>query len=164
MNEHIMQFFAYAHLPSHLQEVSKPFGEMAQKIVDTIPRNPERTVALRKLLESNALPETRAHRGRGCGISHVEGRTIGSERHGGNVKKRRKNTTSNDVTLGEVPERILREAIGFMHGEVIACDDGICPDQRAAFVALFNAGVSELRRRGRKWACPLPPPPIGPDK
>lgn len=49
--EHIMQFFAYAHLPAHLQVVSKPFGDMAQQITDTLPRNPERTVALRKLLE-----------------------------------------------------------------------------------------------------------------
>jgi hypothetical protein len=50
--EHIIQFFAYAHLPEHLQAVSKPFGEMAQNIVSTLPRNPERTVALRKLLEA----------------------------------------------------------------------------------------------------------------
>jgi hypothetical protein len=49
--EPIMQFFAYEHLPSHLQEISKPFGEMAQWITVTLPRNPERTVALRKLLE-----------------------------------------------------------------------------------------------------------------
>ncbi len=52
MNEPIMQFFAYEHLPVHLQEVSKPFGETAKWIVDTLPRNAERTVALRKLLES----------------------------------------------------------------------------------------------------------------
>lgn len=52
MNEHILQFFAFAHLPPHLQVVSEPFGKMAQQIVDTLPRNPERTVALRKLLES----------------------------------------------------------------------------------------------------------------
>ena len=52
VQEHILQFFAYAHLPPHLQAVSKPFGDMAQQIVDTLPRNPERTVALRKLLES----------------------------------------------------------------------------------------------------------------
>jgi len=52
VKEHILQFFAYAHLPPHLQAVSKPFGDMAQQIVDTLPRNPERTVALRKLLES----------------------------------------------------------------------------------------------------------------
>lgn len=50
--EHIMQFFAYEHLPPKLQDVSRPFGELAQQIVDTLPRNPERTVALRKLLEA----------------------------------------------------------------------------------------------------------------
>jgi len=52
MKETIMQFFAYSHLPEHLQAVSKPFGDLAQTIVETLPRNPERTVALRKLLES----------------------------------------------------------------------------------------------------------------
>jgi hypothetical protein len=51
MPEHIEQFFAYEHLPPHLQEVSKPFGDLA-KVILTLPRNPERTVALRKLLES----------------------------------------------------------------------------------------------------------------
>jgi len=50
--EHILQFFAYAHLPPHLAEVSRPFCEHAERIVATLPRNPERTVALRKLLES----------------------------------------------------------------------------------------------------------------
>lgn len=49
--EHIRQFFAWEHLPPHLQEVSKPFGDMADLIL-TLPRNPERTVALRKLLEA----------------------------------------------------------------------------------------------------------------
>lgn len=50
--EWLMQFFAYTHLPPHLQEVSKPFCELANHIVSTLPQNPERTVALRKLLES----------------------------------------------------------------------------------------------------------------
>lgn len=50
--EHIVQFFAFAHLPARLQEVSRPFGELAERIVTTLPRNPERTVALRKLLEA----------------------------------------------------------------------------------------------------------------
>jgi hypothetical protein len=50
--EHILQFFSYAHLPPHLAEVSRPFGDLAQMIVDELPRNPERTVALRKLLEA----------------------------------------------------------------------------------------------------------------
>jgi hypothetical protein len=52
MTEHIEQFFAYDHLPEHLKEVSKPFAELAQFIVIALPRNPERTVALRKLLEA----------------------------------------------------------------------------------------------------------------
>jgi hypothetical protein len=48
----MLQFFSYSHLPEHLQAVSKPFCELAQQIVDTLPRNPERTVALRKLMEA----------------------------------------------------------------------------------------------------------------
>lgn len=52
MPEHILQFFAYAHLPPHLAEVSKPFADLAEALVAMVPRNPERTVALRKLLES----------------------------------------------------------------------------------------------------------------
>lgn len=49
--EHIMQFFRFSHLPEKLQEVSKPFADMANFVL-TLPRNPERTVALRKLLEA----------------------------------------------------------------------------------------------------------------
>lgn len=52
MKEYLLQFFEYAHLPEHLQAVSKPFGELAERLVGTLPRNPERTVALRKLLEA----------------------------------------------------------------------------------------------------------------
>lgn len=48
----LMQFFAYEHLPAHLADVSRPFGLLAEHIVSTLPRNPERTVALRKLLEA----------------------------------------------------------------------------------------------------------------
>ena len=50
--DRMSQFFAYAHLPAHLQDVSKPFCELAAHIVNTLPSNPERTVALRKLLEA----------------------------------------------------------------------------------------------------------------
>lgn len=50
--EPLMQFFEYAHLAERFQAVSKPFGELAQKIVADLPRNPERTTALRKLLEA----------------------------------------------------------------------------------------------------------------
>jgi hypothetical protein len=65
-NEPILQFFAYEHLPAKLQMVSKPFCELAHAIArgdnvpetgtttfgPPLPRNPERTVALRKLLEA----------------------------------------------------------------------------------------------------------------
>jgi len=65
-NEHILQFFAYDHLPLDLQMVSKPFCDLAHALVlgdnckqagmvtlgSALPRNPERTVALRKLLEA----------------------------------------------------------------------------------------------------------------
>ena len=51
-NEPMMQFFAYTHLPQHLQDVSVHFHAMAEWIVVNLPRNAERTVALRKLLES----------------------------------------------------------------------------------------------------------------
>ncbi len=50
-NEHIIQFFSYEHPPERLQLVSKPFHALAHQIVAELPRNPERTVALRKLLE-----------------------------------------------------------------------------------------------------------------
>jgi hypothetical protein len=50
--EPILQFFAYEHLRDDLKAVSQPFGNMAAQIVETLPRNPERTVALRKLLEA----------------------------------------------------------------------------------------------------------------
>lgn len=65
-SEHILQFFRFDHLPPHLTMVSKPFADLAHAIVlgdnvtesgtvtmgAALPRNPERTVALRKLLEA----------------------------------------------------------------------------------------------------------------
>lgn len=48
----ILKFFAYSHLPEHLQAISKPFGELAQQCADRSPDSPETTVALRKLLEA----------------------------------------------------------------------------------------------------------------
>lgn len=50
--EHIMQFFAFDHLAAPLQDVSRPFALLAEDIIENIPRNPERTVGLRKLLEA----------------------------------------------------------------------------------------------------------------
>jgi hypothetical protein len=50
--EPMLQFFEFAHLPEHLQEVSAHFCNLARHIVLVLPRNPERTTALRKLLEA----------------------------------------------------------------------------------------------------------------
>lgn len=44
-------FFAFAHLPPHLQAVSRPFAAMARTIM-ALPDNREREKALDKLLES----------------------------------------------------------------------------------------------------------------
>lgn len=51
-DEPLIQFFTYEHLPERLQFHSKPFGDLAKHICETLPRNPERTTALRKLLEA----------------------------------------------------------------------------------------------------------------
>jgi len=50
--QHVMRFFAYGHLPERLQEVSRPFAELAQQVAERAPDNQETTVALRKLLEA----------------------------------------------------------------------------------------------------------------
>ena len=48
----ILRYFHYTHLPAKLQAASRPFCELAAHIVTTLPRNAERTVVLRKLLEA----------------------------------------------------------------------------------------------------------------
>ena len=50
--EPILQFFTYDHLPLRLAQVVVTYRAMAETLVEVLPRNPERTVALRKLLES----------------------------------------------------------------------------------------------------------------
>jgi hypothetical protein len=50
--EPILQFFVYDHLRDDLRGTSEPFAKLAHLIATTLPRNPERTVALRKLLEA----------------------------------------------------------------------------------------------------------------
>lgn len=50
--EPLLQFFKYAHLPERLRAASEPFCELATRVASEYPRNPERTVALRKLLEA----------------------------------------------------------------------------------------------------------------
>lgn len=50
--EYLLQFFKFEHLPPNLQGVSRHFANLASLIVELTPRNPERTTALRKLLEA----------------------------------------------------------------------------------------------------------------
>jgi hypothetical protein len=50
--ERLLKFFAYEHLPAHLQEVSEPFGRLADQMCERLQPTPERTVMLRKLLEA----------------------------------------------------------------------------------------------------------------
>jgi len=47
-----LQFFKYDHLPEHLQKASKPFCDTAHWLVETLPKNSERTRCLTKLLEA----------------------------------------------------------------------------------------------------------------
>lgn len=50
--EELLKFFAFGHLPDGpMRETSRQFCHLAFAIVRTLPRSPERTVALRKLLE-----------------------------------------------------------------------------------------------------------------
>jgi len=48
----ILKHFAFAHLPVHLQEVSRPLCELAHQLAETLPEDPEVTAGLRKLLEA----------------------------------------------------------------------------------------------------------------
>lgn len=52
LQDRMLQFFGFDHLPPHLAAVSGSFCQLAYEIVATLPSNPERTVALRKLLEA----------------------------------------------------------------------------------------------------------------
>ena len=47
-----MQSFAFDHLSTVQQEICAPFSGLAQHIVNSLPHSPERTTALRKLLEA----------------------------------------------------------------------------------------------------------------
>lgn len=49
----ILRYFAFSHLPPHLQEVSKQFFDLAHRMADIETDNPaEVAVGLRKLLEA----------------------------------------------------------------------------------------------------------------
>jgi hypothetical protein len=48
----LLRYFEYAHLPEHLQAVSRPCAELAHELVGVLPDGPELTIGLRKLLEA----------------------------------------------------------------------------------------------------------------
>lgn len=48
----IMQYFAFSHLPQHLQKASLPFYNIAHILDKEIPDGPEKSAGLRKLLEA----------------------------------------------------------------------------------------------------------------
>ena len=52
MTHQLLKYFAYEHLPESLQQVSKPIGELAKKMDQTLTDSAEKTVGLRKLLEA----------------------------------------------------------------------------------------------------------------
>ena len=39
---HIMKYFSYEHLPAHLQEASKPIGDLARFMEEHLPDGPEK--------------------------------------------------------------------------------------------------------------------------
>ena len=46
------KYFVFAHLPTHLQEVSKPLAELAKLMDETLPDGSEKSIGMRKLLEA----------------------------------------------------------------------------------------------------------------
>jgi len=46
----VAKHFAYAHLPAHLQAISKPCHDLAEKMLKALPDGPELTFGLRQLL------------------------------------------------------------------------------------------------------------------
>ncbi len=47
-----IKYFAFAHLPPKLQAVSKPLGELAEKLEARLPDGPEKSAGMRRLLEA----------------------------------------------------------------------------------------------------------------
>lgn len=86
----MLKWFAFDHLPSHLKEVSFHFAELANQICMLVEPGPERTVALRKLLEAkDAAVRAKVNPGgwqmkcKSCGDSFdLDGRLWRLERNG----------------------------------------------------------------------------------
>jgi hypothetical protein len=52
MEERMLRWFAYGHLPPNLAVISEAFAILAQNMCQKLAAGPERTVMLRKLLEA----------------------------------------------------------------------------------------------------------------
>ena len=64
MEDRMMKWFEWSHLPEELQAVSKPFHDLANQLCEVIQAGPERTVAMRKLLEAkDAAVRAKVHPG-----------------------------------------------------------------------------------------------------
>lgn len=62
--DRMLKWFAFEHLSPLLREVSRPFHDLALSIDQLIEPGPERTVALRKLLEAkDAAVRAKLHPG-----------------------------------------------------------------------------------------------------
>lgn len=48
----LMQYFTYAHLPAHLQEISQPMAELVIAMLLKLPMNIETDAFVRKMLEA----------------------------------------------------------------------------------------------------------------
>lgn len=52
MTTTVGKYFAYSHLPAHLQKISEPIGKLAEFMENTLPDGPEKSAGMRKLLEA----------------------------------------------------------------------------------------------------------------
>lgn len=52
MSAPILRYFETSHLPDALARTSEPFAVLAEHLDQVLPDGPEKSVALRKLLES----------------------------------------------------------------------------------------------------------------
>ena len=50
--DRMLKWFEYKHLPDHLKKTSEMFWTLAHWVCETVAAGPERTVAMRKLLEA----------------------------------------------------------------------------------------------------------------
>jgi len=48
----MLRWFEYAHLPTELQRISKPCGDLASKMDSELSESAEKTAGMRKLLEA----------------------------------------------------------------------------------------------------------------